>query len=501
MMLKSTMLLVLGSSLLQLFTSGTPVIETTEVDDNMNIEKLTKQYSQFPYPEVFTTTKIKSVYSSDLATVSYSCFSGRWSSVWKSPTLRILNAGGGTGDATLHLASQLRSIGVSTEQWDSPPIVHLDLSPTSVEMARSRAVHQGLAGLIDFRVGSLLDEGVMGSLGRGEEGFDFILAHGVLHHLVSPEKGLDSLRNSLRPRGCVGIMVYGKLGRTGIYDVQEMMRLLDSKDDSSKDDSSKDDSSSFEDEEAKVTLLRSLLSSLPSTSRLRRNEKFWGNVLGEVSSGAGAYDLFLHSQDRSYTVDDIFDWAQGQCGMRIVAFNERGLYDPSLWIDSSETDSSDPIADSDEDEDEDEDSEELKARLRSLDWRGRASLAELLHGAIQRHSFYLTADSDEDPARHMTPRVAPNTIPCAPRGGKVEIGAYEVITSYQNNHTVDISRNVDYASSVFPKDMKVRYEGVSELIQFPWVYGERAKRASLVTEECEAPCEFLYMATSTTQLN
>ena len=49
---------------------------------------------------------------------------------------------------------------------------------------------------------------------------------GVLHHLSSPQAGLDALTSVLKPDGGMNLMVYGELGRRGIYDFHDMYRLL-----------------------------------------------------------------------------------------------------------------------------------------------------------------------------------------------------------------------------------------------------------------------------------
>ena len=70
-------------------------------------------------------------------------------------------------------------------------------------------------------------------------------------------------------------------------------------------------------------MLRALLAALPPTSRLRqRTASFMEAVVGEAGSFAGAVDLFLHSQDRAYTVGQLFDWVsqptdeEGSCGSK-----------------------------------------------------------------------------------------------------------------------------------------------------------------------------------------
>ena len=46
--------------------------------------------------------------------------------------------------------------------------------------------------------------------------FDFINAHGVLHHLADPVLGLRALRGVLRLEGVIAVMVYAPYGRAGV---------------------------------------------------------------------------------------------------------------------------------------------------------------------------------------------------------------------------------------------------------------------------------------------
>ncbi|GMI40038.1 hypothetical protein TrCOL_g11668 [Triparma columacea] len=404
-----------------------------DVETKHNRKNLVNQYSMFPYPMRERTDSF-GINSVDLPTVSYWCFEGRYSSVWRRPDLRILDAGGGTGDSTLTLAQQLHDIGNLDAR-----IVHLDLSPTSQAITKERAEYHEIGHMVEFALGSFLDEDLMASLGT----FDFIVCHGVLHHQADPGAGLRALKLALRPGGAINIMVYGDLGRTGIYDVQRMMRLM-------KESESSDEQWSPQlDEQEEVDSLRDLLGALPETSRVRRNEPFWESVEGEVATGAGAFDLFLHSQDRAYTVRELYEWVEGEAGLTMVGFNEGGLYKPALWLSPSASD-------------------ELLERVNDLDERRKMDMAELLHGAIQRHSFYV-----EDGEKREIPEVMPMAIPCLPRRGQIHMD-FDIIKQH-NDFTVDVSMDVSYASSVLPKPTMVEYKKVSALIQYPWIFGDCQK--------------------------
>ncbi len=48
----------------------------------------------------------------------------------------------------------------------------------------------------------------------------------MLHHLDAPAAVLGQLARALTPGGGIGLMVYGRLGRTRVYEMQSLLRLL-----------------------------------------------------------------------------------------------------------------------------------------------------------------------------------------------------------------------------------------------------------------------------------
>ena len=42
----------------------------------------------------------------------------------------------------------------------------------------------------------------------------------MLHHLPDPETGLTILADSLEPDGGMALMLYARIGRTGVYQLQ-----------------------------------------------------------------------------------------------------------------------------------------------------------------------------------------------------------------------------------------------------------------------------------------
>ncbi len=106
-------------------------------------------------------------------------------------------------------------------------------------------------------------------------------------------------------------MLYGELGRTGVYPAQEMLRQL---------------AGSRPDGE-KLALARRLLKDLPASNWLLRNP----HVSDHLADDAGLYDLLLHSRDRAYRVPEIFDLLES-AGLRLVTFIEPLRYEPASYL-------------------------------------------------------------------------------------------------------------------------------------------------------------------------
>ena len=298
--------------------------------------KLRRQYEAYPYPARDPRDEAKRLISgspSHLAELDHYVFAGRRDA---SRPFRVLVAGGGTGDATVMLAQQLADAGGPAE------IVHVDLSEASLAIAEARVEARRLSN-VAFRRLSLLD-----LPGSGLGPFDYIDCCGVLHHLDDPAAGLAALAAVLAPRGGLGLMVYGTLGRTGVYPAQAMLRALTGDDEG--------------ESAARVAVARRLLAQLPPTNWLKRNPFIADHLQGD---DAGLYDLLLHSRDRAYTVPEVAALAAG-AGLRVAAFVEPALYDPASYL-------TDP---------------QILASLGRLPWLDRCAFAENLAGNLRKHVFY-----------------------------------------------------------------------------------------------------------------
>jgi len=297
------------------------------------------QYESLPYPARDPADEKKRLlrtWLDDLPMINHYCFGGRQSF---ANGFRALVAGGGTGDGTVFLAEQLRHCDAQ--------VVHLDVSAASLDIAKRRAENRGLAN-IRWIHESLLN---LPSLGLGK--FDYINCVGVLHHLEDPDAGLRALLEVLEDDGALGLMVYARHGRTGVYQMQELMRIVN------------------EDAATRATRIdnaKQVLRVAPRSNWFKRGEDL---IQDHRNDDAGLYDLLLHSRDRAYSVGELFAWLVDGHGLNLELTDVqhgRSAYLPHMLLGPKPP----PI---------------LKA-IRKLALRRQYEFAELFTGRIQTHSFF-----------------------------------------------------------------------------------------------------------------
>ncbi len=314
----------------------------------MPISALKEQYEAYPYPSRDPAEEAKRLVTgtpSSLEEVEHYLFAGQL----PKRTLRLLSAGGGTGDAIIQMAQEAKDKGLEVE------LTHLDLSSASQTIAKARAQARGLT--INFVQDSLLNAPNYGL-------FDYIDCCGVLHHLDVPEDGLKALEQALAPDGGMGIMVYAPLGRTGVYTLQAALRRLIPADTAPAE---------------KVKIARKLLAELPATNWFKRNPFMNDHNV----SDAGLYDLLLHSQDRAYDVPQFVAF-MASAGLEVVEFVEPIKYDPATWIKHPD----------------------LLSRL-PADRLARYALAEELSGSFFKHIAYVTRSGRGTTIAALTPESVP----------------------------------------------------------------------------------------------
>ena len=310
---------------------------TSESDDQAADRAMRQHYEALPYPARDPADEAKRLIAgspSHILEIDHYLFAGKRD--WTKP-FRALVAGGGTGDAAIMLAQQCADRAVPAE------IHYLDMSAAARATAEARAQVRRLTSLT-FHTGSLLDLPGM-ELGK----FDYIDCCGVLHHLDDPEAGLRALASALAEQGGMGVMVYGTLGRTGVYPMQEMLRSIAPADQAP---------------DQRIKTARRLLGVLPKTNWFGRNPFVGDHIQG---GDAGLYDLLLHARDRAYRVAE-FDALVRAGNLGIVSFIEPARYEPATYI-------NDPA---------------LLKSLAPLSLIDRAAFAEALAGNITKHVAYVT---------------------------------------------------------------------------------------------------------------
>lgn len=322
---------------------------------------LRQQYEAYPYPARDPrdeATRLILGSPSHLREVDHWIFGAR------RPAARPLNAlmaGGGSGDGTIMLATQMARAGREGR------VTWLDRSGAARQVAAARAAARGLQNIV-FEEGSILDlpalqvehpiqsSGPSGPPAIGRSGFgpfDYIDCCGVLHHLPDPLAGLRALAGALAPGGGIGLMVYAPHGRTGVYMLQDALRLL---------------APAAEAPAARVEVAKRLWKQAPETAWLRKNPWITDHIQG---GDAGLYDLLLNPRDVAFTVPQLAALVEA-AGLTIRTLVEPVRYDPDLYL-------ADP---------------KLRARTAAMAPVERAALAEAICGNMGIHIAYCVRAGD-----------------------------------------------------------------------------------------------------------
>ncbi|MDH3229829.1 MAG: class I SAM-dependent methyltransferase [Alphaproteobacteria bacterium] len=177
------------------------------------------------------------------------------------------------------------------------------------------------------------------------ETFDFIACSGVLHHLPDPAAGLAALEGVLDIDGVIFVMLYGRYGRAPVYMMQELFRILGATDQS----------------DADVALVKATLPLLSQEHPLRTYAK----RSTDMKFDAGLVDLFLHKQDRPYSVGEIMKLT-ADASLVFQAWVEPMYYNPDGRVTENHP---------------------LYHRLEQLSDEDRWKAVELLDGLRSRHDF------------------------------------------------------------------------------------------------------------------
>jgi SAM-dependent methyltransferase len=184
------------------------------------------------------------------------------------PDVDILIAGCGTNQAAVFAFTNPRA-----------KVVAVDVSQPSLDHQQHLKEKYGLANL---QLHLLPIE----ELPTLRLDFDLIVSTGVLHHLADPLLGMKALAGCLRRDGVLAVMLYAKYGRIGVELLQSVFDDLGMRQD-----------------DASVRTVKEAISSLSADHPLQS----YLRIARDLQSDAALVDTFLHSRDRSYSVDDCRD--------------------------------------------------------------------------------------------------------------------------------------------------------------------------------------------------
>ena len=176
-------------------------------------------------------------------------------------------------------------------------IVYLDFSKKSIIISQIKTYFRKTNNTV--WISSWIED--VPKLGIGL--FDLITCTGVLHHLKSPQKGLNIMKNVQFKSGGAGVMVYGSYGRTGIYQIQELLRIIDMY---------KYNQSLH----GEISNAREILRVLPEMHWFHHLKFSDHTTMGDI----GIYDLLLHKRDIAFSISSLYDWI-GNSTYNIVDFS------------------------------------------------------------------------------------------------------------------------------------------------------------------------------------
>ncbi len=216
-------------------------------------------------------------------------------------------------------------------------VTGLDLSSSSLAHEQYLKDKHKLNNLT-LQQGRLEDVAAMGKK------FDFIDCSGVLHHLPDPVSGLKALGSVLKDNGTIAIMVYGQYGRTGVYMLQEMFRLM-----------------GLGQTAADVAVVKQTLAALPA----RHAVQDYASRTRDTKYDAGLVDNFLHRQDRAYTVKQCIEFAE-EAGLSFMNWWDNILYYPEGQLTPGS---------------------EFFQRVNAMDEQSIWEYMELYNGTLGQHAF------------------------------------------------------------------------------------------------------------------
>lgn len=264
---------------------------SADVTDDPRADGVSRQYDRWEYPPPVTDL--------DAWTKNHwDWFDPFWAHrvLWPhrayKPDLDILIAGCGTFQAAV-FAFMNRAA----------KVVAIDVSQSALNHQQYLKDRHGLDNL-ELRLLPIEEVATL------QKDFDLIVSTGVLHHMADPLAGLKALGGCLRTDGVLGVMLYAKYGRIGVDMLESAFRDL-----------------GLAQDEASVQLVKEAVMVLPADHPVR---PYLRNARDLMSDGA-LVDTFLHSRQRSYTVEECLDLVTS-AGLAFQGWFHKAPYYPHDFI-------------------------------------------------------------------------------------------------------------------------------------------------------------------------
>lgn len=255
----------------------------------------------------------------------------------------MIIAGGGTGAMTVFSGEQLNHT--------NGEVVYMDFSETSMKISKKRAHIRRLQNIIWIR--SWIED--VRYLGLGL--FDLLQCSGVLHHLKDPLFGLKVLKDTLYKNGGMSLMVYGKYGRTAVYQIQSLMKMINQ---------------GKQELETEIDHTTLTIDALPQHNWFIKNTIVGDHLYGDI----GIYDLFLHKRDISFSITTLFQWIE-KGGIHFSDFDSfEDRFNLKIKYQFHENDLKRKA------------SMYLKRKTSMYDESKQLSFTEFLYGRLIKHEFY-----------------------------------------------------------------------------------------------------------------
>ena len=235
--------------------------------EDPRVDSVSRQYDRWEYPPPVTDLEAWTKNHWDWFD-PYWAHRVFWPNLEYRPGLDILIAGCGTYQAAVFAFMN-----------PAAKVVGIDVSRSALEHERYLKDKHGLQNL-ELRLLPIEETSALGS------DFDLIVSSGVLHHMADPAEGLKALGECLRTDGALGVMLYAKYGRFGVEALESVFREL-----------------GLGQDEPSVQLVKEAIELLPEDHPVRSYFKRASDLL---TDGA-LVDTFLHSRQRSYTVEESLD--------------------------------------------------------------------------------------------------------------------------------------------------------------------------------------------------